>query len=173
MSTGRIVLIAAGLLIAAGALFLVVRGFSGAAAGAAAAPPDETAAGATGGGKAGDKEPPAWQSFIQPDERDTPPRPVVRFAQGLSSPFDRLPDRLPAAKSGGGRRQDPGLRLEGISVGAQAVALLSGRAVRVGDTVSGFRVVRIGRSAVTLAGPQGTRHELALREDQAAGGGGR
>ena len=155
MSMGRIALIAAGVLIAAGALFLIVRGFSGAAASAATTVPGEEAAGAEGGGKKKDKDkaPPGWQSFIRPAERDTPPRPVVRFAQGLSNPFDRLPS---ASSGGGARRQEnPGLRLEGISVGAQTVALLSGHAVREGDTVSGFRVVRIGRSAVTLAGPRG------------------
>ena len=173
MSTGRIISIAAGLLIAAGALFLVVRGFRGAPAGAATTAPEEAAAGAPGGGEAGDEAPPGWQSFIRPDERDTPPRPVVRFAQGLPSPFDRLPD---GASGGGVRREKkerPDLRLQGISFGAQAVALLSGRAVRVGDTVSGYRVSRIGRSAVTLAGPQGDRFELALREDRPADGGGR
>lgn len=171
-SKGRVVLITAGLLIAAGALFLLARGFRGAAAAGQATPaPEETAAGPADGGKAGDKAPPEWQSFLRPDERKTPPRPVLRVAQGLPDPFDRLP----GAGSGGGRRESPQppLRLEGISIGAQPVALLSGRAVRVGDTVSGYRVARIDRSAVTLAGPQGARHELSLREDRPESGGGR
>lgn len=173
MSKGRIVLIAAGLLIATGALVLVMRGFRGAAAGAATTIPEQTSAGAAGAGKDKDKDkaPPSWHSFIRPAERNPPPRPVIRFAQGLPSPFDRLP----GAKSGARpeKRENPEFRLEGISVGAQTLALLSGRAVRVGDTVSGFRVVQIGRSAVTLTGPQGARVELALRESRPASGGGR
>jgi hypothetical protein len=171
MSAGRIALVAAGLLFAAGALFLIVRGFRGEDAGPAAAAtspeaPEKTAA----GGRAEEKPPPRWQSFIRPDERATPPRPVVRLVQDLPSPFDRLPDGGGAAASGGGggaRPASPGFRLEGISFGAQTVALISGHAVRQGDAISGFRVVRIGRSAVTLAGPRGARLDLAL------GGGGR
>jgi hypothetical protein len=155
MSSGRIAVIAAGLLIAAVAFLLILRGFRGPAAGPAAEA-DQPAAGAAGGGKAQDKAPPPrWQSFTRPDERETPPRPIVRFAQGVPNPFDRLPVASP-------KPQNPGFRLEGISAGAQAVALISGRAMREGDTISGFRVVRISRSAVTLAGAQGARIGLTL-----------
>lgn len=173
MSRGRIALIAAGLLITAGAFFLIVRAFGG-----AAATPETPSAEAADAGKAEgqgeDKEPPRWQSFIRPGEREAPPRPVLRIAQGLPSPFERFPGGRAGTGAGTGVRQEsPGFRLEGISVGAQAVALLSGRAVRVGDTLSGYRVVRIGRSGVTLAGPRGARFDLALQGDGPASGGGR
>lgn len=171
MSKGRIILIAAGLLITAGAFFLILRGGGG----AAAAVPEPAAPGAVSGGKAKeeDKAPPRWQSFIRPGERDTPPRPVLRVARELPSPFDRLPVAAPPRQAVSVVREDPGLQLQGISTGAQTVALVSGQAVRVGDTVSGYRVVGIGRSAVTLAGPQGARFDLSLRKYGPESGGGR
>jgi hypothetical protein len=160
MSTGRAVLIALGLLIAAGGIVLVVRGFRGADV-AGAVPPDPPAADARDHHGKAEEKAPRWQSFVRPGERDTPPRPVVRFARGLANPFDRL------AAGGSSRRarpENPGLRLEGVSTGTQPVALISGHAVREGDTISGFHVSRIGRSAVTLVGPQGTRLGLTLGE---------
>lgn len=163
MPAGRIALIAAGLLLAAGALFLILRGFSGAAGPSGAAPETSAAAPAAGGAK-GDKPekepPPKWQSFMRPGERQTPPRPVVRLAGEVPDPFDRL-----AAAGAVARTENPGLRLEGISAaGGRPVALVSGHAVREGGTVAGFRVARIGRSAVTLAAADGGRLELALGE---------
>jgi hypothetical protein len=153
MSKGRIALVAAGLLLGLAALLLAARGFRGAAAGGAAVP--DTAA-PEGRGRDGEKEPPPrWQSFLRPGEGAPPRRPLVRLARGLSSPFDR-PQAV--ARPAG----NPGFQLQGISTGVRAVALVSGRAVRVGDSLAGYRVVRIGRSAVTLAGPGG-RLDLALR----------
>ncbi len=161
MSAGRIVLIAAGLVVAAGGLILMMRGFRGVDVAAAAADPAQTAGPAVGD-RAQEPPPPRWQSFLRPDDRATPPRPVVRLAKGVPNPFDRL-----AGGGGGGggraaRPENPGFRLQGISAGAQSVALISGHAVREGGMISGFRVVRIGRSAVTLAGPQGNRLDLAM-----------
>jgi hypothetical protein len=158
MSAKRIALIAAGILIAAVGLVLVARGFRGAQAAVASSDPAQTAGGAMGG-RAQEPPPPRWQSFLRPEETATPRRPVLHLAQGVPNPFDRL-------ATGGGARaarpENPGFRLEGIAAGAQSVALISGHAVREGGTISGFRVVRIGRSAVTLAGPQGSRLDLAL-----------
>jgi hypothetical protein len=157
MPAGRIALIAAGLLLAAGALFLILRGFSGAAPEAPAAAP---AAGGAKGDKPEKEPPPKWQSFMRPGERQTPRRPVVRLTGEMPNPFDRL-----AAAGAVARTENPGLRLEGISAaGGRPVALVSGHAVREGGTVAGFRVARIGRSAVTLAAPDGGRLELALGE---------
>ncbi len=113
-------------------------------------------------GRLDSKAPPTWQSFIRPDRREAPPRPVVRFAEGLPSPFDRLPAAAGKVRTETVAVGGPGLRVEGISFGANAVALLSGQAVRVGDTISGHRVVRIDRSAVTLLGPGG-RLELGFQ----------
>ena len=158
MSAGRIALLACGILIAVGGIFLLFRGFAGAPAANPAS--DQTAAeGRSGHGKAEEKAP-RWQSFVRPGDPEAPPRPGVRLVRGLSDPFDRLT----AGGGGGGhaRPKNPGLRLEGISHGTQPVALLSGRAVREGDTISGFRVARIDRSAVTLAGPRGARLGLTL-----------
>jgi hypothetical protein len=165
MPAGRIALVAAGLLLGAGALLLIVRGFHAveaeSAPGVAAADPAAAGPGAAaaGRGKAGEAPPPRWQSFMRQDEREMPARPVVRLARGLPSPFDRLYGR---AGGGAARPEGPGLRLEGIAAGAQAVALISGHAVREGGTISGYRVVRIGRRAVTLAGPRGARLDLSL-----------
>jgi hypothetical protein len=160
MSTRRIALLACGILIAAAAIFLVVRGFSGAPA-AGDAPAGPTASEGRGGHGKAEEKAPRWQSFVRPGDPGTPPRPGVRLARGLASPFDRL-----ATGGGGGAPPpppvNPGLRLEGISQGDRPVALLSGHAVRVGDTLSGFRVTRIDRAAVTLAGPRGARLGLTL-----------
>ncbi|HEX7185566.1 MAG TPA: hypothetical protein VF756_27325 [Thermoanaerobaculia bacterium] len=160
MSTRRVALIALGLLIAASGIFLIVRGFRGAGS-AAAIPADPPAAGARGDhGKAKDKDKaPRWQSFVRPGDRKTPSRPLVRFASGVSNPFDRLATRISVSRPG---NPNPGFRLEGISVGTQPVALISGRAVREGGTISGFRVVSISRSRVMLAGPRGARLALSL-----------
>ncbi|HEV7509247.1 MAG TPA: hypothetical protein VGS07_30505 [Thermoanaerobaculia bacterium] len=161
MSAARIAVVAVGLLLAAGALVLVVRGFSGTGTAPAAAAAEATA----GGGREQEKAPPPrWQSFQRPDERVAPPRPVVRFAQGVPDPFNRPFNRPERRAEGVARPENPGFRLEGISAGAGAVALISGHAVREGETISGFRVVRIGRSGVALAGPQGAHLDLALGE---------
>jgi hypothetical protein len=160
MSAGRALLIALGLLIAAGGIFLVVRGFRHADA-AGAVPPDPPAADARDHHGKTEEKAPRWQSFVRPGGHDTPSRPVVRFARGLANPFDRL---AAGGRRGGARPEsaNPGLRLEGVSTGTQPVALISGHAVREGDTISGFHVARIGRSAVTLVGPRGARLGLAL-----------
>ncbi len=155
MSRGRIVLVAAGLLLGIAALLLAARGLRGLAAPAGPAAPDTTAAAERG--RSGEKEPPPrWQSFLRPGESGAPPRPVVRFAQGLSSPFDLPRKSTPRTAS------RPDFQLQGISTGDRAMALVSGHAVREGDSLAGYRVVRIGRSGVTLAGPGG-RLDLALR----------
>jgi hypothetical protein len=159
MPRQRIALFAAGFLIAVLALFLVVRGFRGTAEGPAAAAPE--AAGAAPGGKSDEKAPPPpWQSFLRPDERTaspSPSRPLAHLAVQLPDPFVRA-----AAAPSVHRAAPPGFRLEGISVGARTVALISGRAVREGEAIDGYRIVRIARSAVTLAGPGG-RLSLTLK----------
>jgi hypothetical protein len=158
MSARRIALIAAGLLIAVCGLILIVRAFRGADASAAASDPVQTA-GHPAGGRAQEPPPPKWQSFLRPDEKAAPPRPVVHLVQGVPNPFAGLAGSVVVRAA---KLENPGFRLEGISSGAQAVALISGHAVREGGTISGFRVVRIGRSAVTLAGPQGAHLDLAM-----------
>ena len=76
MSTGRVALIALGLLIAAGGIFLVVRGLDGADVAVAVAPDAPAAGGREPRGRAEEKAP-RWQSFVRPGERATPHRPVV------------------------------------------------------------------------------------------------
>ena len=161
MSATRIAAVALGLLLAAGALVLVLRGLGGTAP-VAAAPASAGPETPPAGSRTQEKEspPPRWQSFQRPDERVAPLRPVIHLAQEVPDPFKRPERRV----GGGGRPENPGFRLEGISAGAGAVALISGHAVREGETISGFRVVRIGRSGVALAGPQGARLDLALGE---------
>jgi hypothetical protein len=155
MTRKRIALVAAGLLLGIAALLLVARGFREAAAGGGAVP---DAAAPEARGRGGEKEPlPRWQSFLRPGESAPPPRPAVRFARGLPDPFDR-PQSAAAPRPAG----NPGFQLQGISTGVRAVALVSGHSVREGDSLAGYRVVRIARSSVTLAGPGG-RLDLALR----------
>ena len=155
MSRRRIALVAAGLLIGVMALVLMSRGLRAAAAGGGAVP-DAPAPESRGRDK--EKEPPPrWQSFLRPGEKAVPPRPVVRLARGVSNPFDRPQGAAPRRPAG-----NPGFQLQGISTGVRAVALVSGHSVREGDSLAGYRVVRIARSAVTLAGPDG-RIDLALR----------
>jgi hypothetical protein len=154
MSKERVVLVAVGLLLGVAALFLVARGLRGPVAGGRVA---LDTASPESRGRGGDKEPPPrWQSFLRPRESAPPPRPVVRLARGLPSPFERPQGAAPRLVA------DPGFQLQGISTGVRAVALVSGHAVREGDSLAGYRVVRIGRSAVTLNGPEG-RLDLALR----------
>ncbi len=157
MSKGRVLLVALGVLIAAGGVSLVVRGFRG--ADAAGSPPAEPPAAEPRGrhGK-GEQKAPGWGIFVRPGERATPRRPLVRFARAVADPFDRLPAAPRVA-----RPENPGFRLEGISAGARPVALISGHAVREGGAISGFRVLRISRSAVLLASPRGDRLGLRLR----------
>ncbi|HEY3570281.1 MAG TPA: hypothetical protein VGP73_20290 [Thermoanaerobaculia bacterium] len=160
MPAGRIALLAGGLLLALGALFLIFRGFGGGAAAPADAAPETSAAAPAAGGKGEKEPPPKWQSFMRPDERQAPSRPVVHLAGEVPNPFDRLP-AAPAVAAA--KTENPGLRLEGISAaGGRPVALVSGHAVREGGTVSGLRVARIGGGTVTLAAPDGGRLELAL-----------
>lgn len=157
MSAGRIVLFVAGLLVAIGGLVLIVRAFRGADTAAATSDPVQTT-GHSAGGRGQEPPPPKWQSFLRPDGQAAPPRPVAHLAPGASNPFDRLATGGVRAS----RPENPVFRLEGIAAGTQPVALISGHAVREGGTVSGFRVVRIGRSAVTLAGPRGARLDLGM-----------
>lgn len=157
MTRRRIALVAAGLLLGALALLLAARGFRAMPAGGAAAPDPAAPEGRGREGREGEKEPPPrWQSFLRPGDGAAPPRPVVHFARRLSDPFDR-PQGATVRPVG-----NPGFQLQGISTGARAVALVSGHAVREGDSLGGYRVVRIARSTVTLAGPVG-RLDLALR----------
>lgn len=53
-------------------------------------------------------------------------------------------------------------QLQGIRPGAQPTALLNGRLVRPGQTVNGWRVLRIEPEAVVLRDAQGQRHRLEL-----------
>ncbi|MFL6262307.1 MAG: hypothetical protein ACJ76Y_21630 [Thermoanaerobaculia bacterium] len=154
MSKRRIALVAAGLLLGLAALLLVARGLRGAATPGGGSP-DAVAPESRGRGK--EKEPPPrWQSFLRPGEKAAPPRPLVRLARKMSDPFDRPQGAAPRPAG------NPGFQLQGISTGGRAVALVSGHAVREGDKLAGYRVVRISRSAVTLSGPGG-RVNLALR----------
>ena len=157
MSAGRIVLIVAGLLVAIGGFVLIVRAFRGADAAAAASDPVQTA-GHPGGGRGPEPPPPKWQSFLRQDGPAAPPRPVVHLAPGVTNPFDRLATGVVRIS----KPENPGFRLEGISAGTQPVALISGHAVREGGTISGYRVLRIGRSSVTLGASRGAHLDLAM-----------
>jgi hypothetical protein len=159
MTPGRILLIGLGLLITVGALFLVVRSFRG------MGPPASPQAAATPGGAQGEekgkekeKAAPRWQSFLRPDDRaPVPPRPLLHFPTPVASPFHRAPAASPTTPLAA-----PSLRLEGVSTGDRPAALISGRVVRVGGTIDGYRLGSIGKSRVSLSRPDGERLDLVL-----------
>lgn len=174
MTPGRLLLVGLGLLIAAGAVFLVARGWSGMSSGSGAAGvADAQNAGIPppGGGHGDDKEKekaaPRWQSFIRPDAAGTAgvadphnppvPRPVLHFAAPVASPFHSAPAASVVAPG-----EAPHLRLDGVSPGEHGVALLSGKVVRLSETIAGYRLSRIGKSSVTLVSPAGARLDLVL-----------
>ena len=163
MKPGRIILVAVGLLIAAGALTLVIRGFRGSTSTA------DSAGGSDGsteqglgagsqlgrGGSQGDEEAlPRWQSFTHQLEPEPPERPIRRIDVALENPFDRAFATTELARAA--------LRLEGIAPGTPAVALISGRVVHVGDSLASWQVVRIDNHGVSLADSAGQRLELTL-----------
>ena len=174
MTPLRIALVAGGLLVAGGALFLLYRGLGAmgsdpAASGGAGAPPGTAASGAPAlGEEKKDKDdkapPPAWQSFLRRDDSATAvPRPLARLESPVASPFDAVPAVAAApAPSGEAVREParPALRLEGVAAGD--LALISGKVVRPGDSIAGYRVVRVGKAGVSLVNPAGSRLELKL-----------
>ncbi|HZF09371.1 MAG TPA: hypothetical protein VFE33_11325 [Thermoanaerobaculia bacterium] len=174
MTPGRLLLVGLGLLIAAGAVVLVARGWSGMSSGSGvggAADPQNAGTPPPGGGHGDDKEKekaaPRWQSFTRPDvagvagvadpHNPAVPRPVLHFAAPVASPFHSAPTASAVAP-----REAPHLRLDGVSPGEHGVALLSGKVVRLGETISGYRLSRIGKSSVSLVNPAGARLELVL-----------
>lgn len=154
MKVSRLVLVAVGVVVAIGALLLIFRGLAGggldvqpAAPGTGPAAPSEQA----------DDEASStarWTSFARPTDAETPQRPLRPLGADLASPFDRAFANDELAKNA--------LRLEGVSEGDPAVALISGRVLRVGDTIAGFEVRTIRRDTVSLAGPGAMSLELAL-----------
>lgn len=183
----RIALVAGGVLIAGGALFLLFQGLGGGApalsgeTGAPGAPSSLAGAPARGGegkDKDGKEPPPAWQSFLRPDAPGkTVPRPSARLAGPVPSPFVYVaeappaveaeksvyaPLRLPAVQIQSAKLPPAALRLEGVAAGPSPLALISGKVVRAGDTIAGYRVVEVGKSGASLQKPGGARLELAI-----------
>lgn len=149
MSMRRILILTVGALVAAGALFLLVRDALGTAASPATSPTT-----ATGPSAVDDPEekPPRWEDFTNPDSLEPPPRPLALGEIPAESPFER----------GYGREKlsNLDLRLDGVAPGTPPRAMISGRTLGIGDTIEEFRVLRIDRSGVALEGPAGLRIHL-------------
>lgn len=106
--------------------------------------------------------PPRWEDFAETGgEEPLVARPVTAvegdgWGVPQVDPFERARMRR--------RLRGVTLRLEGVAPGDDPKALVSGRVVRLGDVVEGFRVARIDASGITLVGPVGASLELATGE---------
>lgn len=164
MKPGRILGVVVGLLIATGAVFLVIRGFRGSSSTVSASgEANDLAAQGQGVGNQGGKQRgeqgdeqavPRWQSFSNRMDLEPPARPIQRVETDLPNPFDRA---FATAELAGAA-----LRLEGIAPGNLAMAMISGRIVHVGDALGAWKVVRIDHNGVSLADSAGLRVDLAL-----------
>ena len=166
MLTKRLLFIVVGVVIAGLAVLLVLWGLNALRsdpAGSSDASVDSAANPTSEGGAASGGESRPWQAFTggaaQNSEQVTALRPIERLSRAAGRPFDQAYaqkqlDRL-------------GFRLEGVARGEQPLALISGRVVRIGDRVEGYRVESIERSGVLLIGPTGMRFDLAPQKRSA------
>lgn len=152
MSVSRILLVLAGLLVAAGAVFLVVRGIQG----FEGATSPSAGAGEAGVEESGtDKILPEWEDYAHPGESETPvQRPIEGTGVAIVSPFDQSYARA--------KLRALALRLDGVAPGADALALISGQVMRLGDAIDEFRIVRIDKFGVSLANASGIHVDLGL-----------
>ncbi len=160
MKPGRILWVVTGFLIAAGAVFLVIRGFRGSssttdtAGESASLAAQGQRAGSQGGQQADEQALPRWRSLSHSRGPEPPARPIRRAETDLRNPFDRA---FATAELAGAA-----LRLEGLVPGNLAMALISGRIVQRGDSLGAWQVVRIDHTGVSLADSAGRRLDLAL-----------
>ncbi len=170
MLSKRLLFVVAGVVIAGLAVLLVLRGLNAQRpepAGASDAIAESTGDPTPEGGRASGEKSRRWQEFTggaarSSDEVTTALRPIERQAQAAGKPFDQAYARTQLGRLG--------FRLEGIGRGEEPLALISGRVVRIGDRIEGYRVESIDRSGVLLIGPTGMRLDLALQQRSAARG---
>lgn len=151
----RNVLIVAGLLTAVVAIFLVVRTL-GEVSPVSGSPLDAKGAVSkpTNAQPLDNEGLPQWQSFFRPQGKDeVPQRPVRRLEPSFSNPFGRVPTEM--------NPQGLPFRLEGVAP-SSAVALVSGRVLRLGETIEGFRLHRIDSAGIELHGRGGDSHYLTF-----------
>jgi hypothetical protein len=97
--------------------------------------------------------------------------PVVQtqYAQVVAAPVPSKPAPLATVQTNAivapPKPAPPTLQLEGILFGSgQPQAIVNGRTVYVGDSVNGFRVKTISKTAVLLVASDGSEKTLALGE---------
>ena len=154
MTSGRILLFVAGLLVAVGAALLVNRGIQGFGV-------VESAESDSGSEvDDGDRNNPLaeWVDYARPGAGDTPvPRPVEGTDFAAANPFEPSQTRATLELLA--------LRLDGVAPGdggPDALAMISGQVVRIGDTIDDFQIAEISKFGVTLASSTGVRVELGL-----------
>ncbi|MEM7353482.1 MAG: hypothetical protein AAF657_21980 [Acidobacteriota bacterium] len=160
MSIPRALLVAAGALLAVFVLLFLLRGSSATEHDAAAA----EAKGQSGNPETQDRssvdeEAPRWESYAWSDPAaESLPRPIADFVPTPADPFARALARK--------RPETVALRLEGLAPGDSPLALISGQVVRIGESVDGFRVSRIGTDSVSLSDATGKHVELSLTRNR-------
>ena len=161
MQIKRLLFVIGGVVIAGLAVLLILWGLSALRSdtgGSSDAITDSAANSTPGGGGASGGKSRQWQEFTGGTAHNSYQvtadlRPIERLAQTAGRPFDQAYARRQLNRLG--------FRLEGVGRGAQPLALISGRVVRIGDRIEGYRVESIELSGVLLIGPNGMRIDLA------------
>lgn len=163
MATKRLLLIVVGVAVAGLAMWLVLWGLNASRsdpAGSGDAIVDSSADTTSEGGGTSGEESRQWQEFTggagqNSEQMAAYLRPIERQSQAAGKPFNQAYAR----RLVGNLR----LRLEGVGRGEQPLALISGRVLRIGDQIEGYRIESIDRSSVLLIGPSGMRLDLPLQ----------
>lgn len=170
MPIKRLLFVVVGLVVAGLAVLLVLWGLNasrsdpvGSGDAIVDSPADTTPE--DGGASGGESR--KWQEFTGGAEQDSEQmapdlRPIERQTRSAGKPFNQAY----AQRLLGSLR----FRLEGVGRGEQPLALISGRVLRIGDHIEGYRIESIDRSGVLLIGPSGMRLDLALQMRSSAQG---
>jgi hypothetical protein len=163
----RLPFVVVGLVIAGLAVLLVLWGLSAMRsepAGSNGAIADSAADATPEGDGASAAKSRPWQAFTggaaHSPEQAAALRPIERLERAAGRPFDQAYAQKQLERLG--------LHLEGIGRGEQPLALISGRVLRIGDRIEGYRVASIERTGVLLIGPNGMRLDLAPQLRSAA-----
>lgn len=165
MLTKRLLFVIVGAVIAGLAVSLILNALRSDTAGSSDAITDSAADSTPESGGASGVKSRQWQEFTGGTAHNSYQvtadlRPIERLAHTAGRPFDQAYAR--------GQLNRLGFRLEGVGRGAQPLALISGRVLRIGDRIEGYRVESIERSGVLLIGPNGMRIDLAPKERSAS-----
>lgn len=99
---------------------------------------------------------PTWHAMASGDNTEEPERPL-RSMPPSANPF------APPTGWSQATAEVPKLRLEGIAQGAAAIALISGRRVRVGESIEGYQLLAAGERQAELFAPAHGHLRLVLQ----------